>query len=141
MILECLMVSTIYGINPIMYKHAVGFISVESFIIIFGLFYFAITLIFMYYFRHKLVKDIDVLRGNSHVYGVIFVSALLLFIFGDYVYVSLLENNKSYIVTSIVAAYPLVTILFGWLLFNEEIKAEHFAGVLSIILGVVLVTR
>ena len=95
----------------------------------------------MYYFRHKLVKDIDVLRGNSHVYGVIFVSALLLFIFGDYVYVSLLENNKSYIVTSIVAAYPLVTILFGWLLFNEEIKAEHFAGVLSIILGVVLVTR
>ena len=141
MFVECLMVALIYGINPIMYKHSLGVISVESFIIIFGLFYFAITLVFMYNFRHKLIKDIDVLKGKGYIYGIIFVSALLIFIFGDYVFLSTLKDNKSFIVTSIIASYPLVTVFFGYMLFKEEVKSIHFAGIMMVILGVLLLSR
>ena len=141
MLQECLMVSLIYGINPIMYKHSLELISVESFMIIFGLFYFVITLVFMYIFRHKLIKDIDLLRGNSYIYGVIFVSALLMFILGDYVFMIALKDNKSFIVTSIIASYPIFTVFLGYMLFNEEVKVTHFAGIMMVILGVLLLSR
>lgn len=141
MLIECLIVSLVYGITPILYKHSIGIISIESFIIIFGLFYFIITMTFMYMFRHKLIKDIDILNKNTYLYGIILISALLIFIVGDYVFLSVLENNKSYIVTSIIASYPLVTVFFGYILFNDQVKAEHFVGILMVILGIMLVNR
>ena len=141
MLTECLLVSLVYGITPIMYKHSIGVISIESFIIIFGLFYFSITLVFMYMFRHKLIKDVDILSKHNYIYGIIMLSALLIFIVGNYVFLTVLENNKSYIVTSIIASYPLVSVFFGYLIFNDQVKVEHFAGILMVVLGIILISR
>ena len=95
----------------------------------------------MYMFRHKLVKDVDILSKHNYIYGIIMLSALMIFIVGDYVFLTVLDNNKSYIVTSIIASYPLITVFFGYLIFNDQVKAEHFAGILMVVLGIILLNR
>ena len=141
MLFQCFLVSCIYGLCPILHKHTVGFISMETLIVLLNTCYFMITLPFMFYFRDKVMNDVSILLENKHLFFVIALSATLMFMFGDYIYIGLLEQHKSYLVTSIVATYPLITVLLGYYIFNEQFKTEHLSGILLIILGVIMLNR
>ena len=139
MILECLSVATIYGITPLMEKHIIKFIEVESFIILSGLIVFLCCAIYWFFFdKNRLWKDIQTIKNDPILILFVFLTAILVFIIASFIQKRVMKNNKAYLVTSMIATYPIITVILGYLLLNEEITLSHMLGVLLIISGVVL---
>ena len=139
MILECLSVATIYGITPLMEKHITQFIEIESFIILSGLIIFMCCALYMFFFdKNKLWKDIQTIKNDPILIFLLFLTAFLIYIVASFIQKSVIKKHKAYLVTSIIATYPIITVILGYLLFNEEITLTHMFGVLLIISGVVI---
>ena len=139
MILECLAASTIYGITPLMEKHIIKFIEIESFIILSGLIVFMFCATYWFFFhKHKLWKDIQIIQNDPILILFLFSTTILIYIVANFLYMSVIKNNKTYLGTSMIASYPIITVLLGYLLYNEEITLTHILGVFFIIGGVVL---
>jgi len=141
MILECLAVSTIYGITPLMEKYIIKFIEIESFIILSGLIIFMVCATYWFFFhKKKLWKDIQTIKNYPILFLLLFTTTILIYIVANFLYMSVIKHNKTYLGTSMIATYPIITVLLGYLLYNEDISLTHILGVFFIIGGVVLLT-
>lgn len=137
MLPECLIVAVIFGFTPILNKYILHYIQTECFIIFLGLFYFLMALLYvLFVYQEKILSDIRVLNKNKSIYALLALSALLTFIVANYFYLTVIKTNKVYIVTAIIASYPLITALGGYFLLNETITLAHIIGMLFIISGV-----
>ena len=75
---------------------------------------------------------------NVNVYGALLITALLTFVVANYFYLGALRDNKTYLVTAVVASYPMITALFGYLFLNEAMTAGHLLGIVAIVFGIVM---
>jgi drug/metabolite transporter (DMT)-like permease len=138
MIFECLVVSCIFGLAPVIDKHIAQFISEESIIIIFGVFYFVYALILMNIYHKEVRRDVGILNNNLYLYALIFVSTILIFLVANYLYLGVLKNNNTYVGVALTSIYPLITLIAGYVFLNERFTYTHLAGLFVIVLGVLL---
>jgi drug/metabolite transporter (DMT)-like permease len=134
--LECLIVSLIFGITPIMTKYILGFISIETYLFLMSVWTVIFGIVFFLTNEAICTRDIKQMNQQPYLHGIVFIISAMIFIVADYFYFKLLTNNKAYLVTAIVAAYPLFTALFGNLLMNESITYSHLLGIFLIVCGV-----
>jgi len=143
MIPECLSIACLIGLRPIINKYLLNIINVNSLIVISGIINFIFILLYLLFIeKDTVVKDFNKLLNNNNkiwLYLLIFIT-FAIFILIDYITFKLLKNNKAYLIESIIAIYPLITILFGYIILNESISYKHFLGVLFIIFGIVLLS-
>lgn len=139
MILECFTASTIYGITPLMEKYILKFIEIESFIILNGLLVFLFCATYWIFFhKNRMWKDIETVKNSPTLIVLLALTSFLIYIVANFFYMYVIKHHKTYLVTAIIASYPIVTVILGYLLFNEDITLTHMLGVFFVIGGIVL---
>ena len=122
-----------------MNKYMLEFVNVNSIVIFTGICYFILSLGYLLITNKTVVsKDFGIMNKNIHLYGVLFLFTLLVFIIGNYYYLTVIKDNKTYLVAAIVASYPLVSAFFGYLFLNEIPTLKNIIGVIAIIFGLTM---
>jgi drug/metabolite transporter (DMT)-like permease len=142
MLLNCLPILSVYGFTPLLHKHILEHISAESHILFsaFVYFTFAVTASLIF-FQDSVNKDFSIIFKKPYLIGLIFLYAAALLFIGDYLYFKVLHNNKAFLITAVLAAYPLITLAISYWFFEEKIELAHIVGSLFIVGGIILVTR
>lgn len=142
MLLSCLPILSVFGSTPLLHKHILEHISAESHIFFSTMFYFFLMIVgYILFFQDSVKKDFSILIKKPYLFGLIFLySAALLFV-GEYLYYKILHDHKAYLITAILAAYPLITLAISYWFFEETIELTHIVGILLIVGGIILVTR
>ena len=83
-------------------------------------------------------KDIETVKNNTTLMIILVLTSFLIYIVANYFYMRVIKDNKTYLVTAIVASYPIITVILGYLLFNEDLTLTHMLGVFLVIAGIVL---
>lgn len=130
-----------YGITPLLNKHILEHISVEGHILFSTIIYFVTAVAFYFFFFRKSFKnDFSALNAKPYLYGLIAVYSLSLLFITEYLYFKVLRNNKAYLLTALLASYPLLTIGLSYFLFDEPIEFAHIIGAVLIVMGVILIS-
>ena len=138
MILETIITLCLFAINPVINKYMLQFISVKSLVLITGLTYIIVSTILTFFLYDKeFQKDFDTLFKNNGKYlWLIMLSFPIIHLITHYFYFSLIRDHKTYFATALVASYPLLTAVFGFLMLNETITISHIIGIAFIVSGI-----
>lgn len=137
-ILVALLVALIWGISPIVYKHVLTNISATSLMIINGAVYAIGILILAVTHQQTLRKDLKALQPK-HI-AMISLTSIISAIIANYLYFHALQREKSYIVSALIATYPLITVVLAAYFLHEPVTMKGFVGVVMIIMGIYLLS-
>lgn len=140
MLYECLTVTAIFGITPILEKYVLQFIEAETMILLSVFLLFIFCASYLYFFENRtsqFYRDLQKMNKNWELYGLVLLIAVSLYIVANYLYLFVISKHKTYMVTTLTASYPIITVILGYLFMGEDITPMHMMGVLMIILGVV----
>lgn len=142
MLLSCLPILSVFGSTPLLHKHILEHISAESHIFFSTMFYFLLMIIgYILFFQDSVKRDFSILLKKPYLFGLIFVYAAALLFVGEYLYYKVLHDHKTYLITAILATYPIITLAISYWFFEEKIELTHIVGSLLIVGGLILVTR
>jgi transporter family protein len=74
----------------------------------------------------------DMLNQSGLYYGIAGVTS---FAVGHYLYYTAINKSGASLSASLVATYPLLTVILAWLLFGEQITIKSGLGTLLIVIG------
>jgi transporter family protein len=74
----------------------------------------------------------DILTRSGFYYGLAGVTS---FAVGHYFYYTAINKSGASLSASLVATYPLLTVILAWLLFGEQITLKSGLGTLLIVIG------
>ena len=141
MLIHCIPILSVYGITPLLNKHILEHISVEGHIFFSTIVYFfTAILLYLLFFQDTVHRDISVLSKKPYLCILVFLYAFSILFVAEYLYFKVLRNHKAYIITALLAAYPLVTLAISFWLFEEKIELTHIVGALFIISGIIMVS-
>ena len=137
MYIEYVIVLLLFGIRPILYKYILPYIQVESLLLISALFYVLLVSIYILFMSpsSKIMNDIRLMNKQKGLYFILLCTALMGLI-GTYFYLYLLKDSPAFLVTSLIATYPLITTIAGYIFLNEVASFTQLIGVITIIAGV-----
>jgi O-acetylserine/cysteine efflux transporter len=122
-----LLVSFIWGFIPIIDKFVLAHVDPKLFLLLFTGFMFLYALIYHRSFKIQTVDKKYILLT--------FLSSLLAFV-ALFVYLTLLRDNDSHLVSAIVYSAPMFTLLLAILILKEKPAPISIAGIILIIIGV-----
>jgi len=79
-----------------------------------------------------------ILKENQNVFLLMILTVFLIYFLANYVYLNTISENKTHLVTALVATYPIITLTIAYLFLNEEVTFYHTLGVFFIVGGVIL---
>lgn len=74
----------------------------------------------------------DMLNRSGLYYGLAGVTS---FAVGHYFYYTAINKSGASLSASLVATYPLITVIMAWILFGEQITVKSGLGTLLIVIG------
>ena len=74
----------------------------------------------------------DILTRSGFYYGLAGVTS---FAVGHYFYYTAINKSGASLSASLVATYPLITVIMAWILFGEQITVKSGFGTLLIVIG------
>ena len=74
----------------------------------------------------------DILNRSGFYYGLAGVTS---FAVGHYFYYTAINKSGASLSASLVATYPLLTVILAWMLFGEQITLKSGLGTLLIVIG------
>ena len=74
----------------------------------------------------------DILTRSGLYYG---LAGITSFAVGHYFYYTAINKSGASLSASLVATYPLLTVILAWLLFGEQITLKSGLGTLLIVIG------
>ena len=139
MYFEYVIILLIFGIRPVLYKYILPYIQVESVILISGLFYALMASVYILFMTppSKVMNDLRVMNKQKGLYFILLCTALMGLI-ATYLYLFLLKDSPAFVVTALIATYPLVTAATGYLFLNEVVTFTQLIGIVIIITGLVI---
>lgn len=141
LVIYSLIVAAIFGLTPILEKYILKSITIETVMILSGLFYGAFMVIYVFCCHGPhFMTDLHTMAERPALWILVALSAFLILIVANFLYLSVLRDHKTYLATAITASYPFFTVAAGFLLFNEMISVTHFIGILLITGGVFALT-
>ena len=141
LVIYSLVVAAIFGLTPILEKYVLNSITVETMMILSGLFYgiFMVIYVCCCHGPH-FMADMRTMVERPSLWILVALSAFLILVVANFLYLSVLKDHKTYIVSAITSAYPFFTVVAGFLLFHEMISITHFIGIVMISGGVFALT-
>jgi drug/metabolite transporter (DMT)-like permease len=130
------LVTFIYGITAIMHKLHLEKCDLNTLFVIYGAVYAIIVLLIAALNFNQIKVDIKRLKPSN--YFAIVVTALSGLFIANYLYLYLLKHHQSFVISALVSAAPLFTLLFAYLYLKETVTPAAVFGVLLIVIGVIL---
>ena len=141
LVIYSLVVAAIYGLTPILEKYILKSITIETMMILSGLFYGAFMAVYVFCCHGPhFMTDLQTMVERPALMILIILSAFLILVVSNFLYLSVLRDHKTYLASAITAAYPFFTVVAGYLLYNEMISVTHFIGIVLITGGVFALT-
>jgi len=137
-ILIALFISFLWGYPPIILKHLLIKFDKTTVIIIEGLLYLLFLIFLIIYKSDTFTKDVK--KINYVDMGLFFLTAVFGGFLANFLYMYLLEDNDSYIITALVCISPLFTLMLAYLFTKEKITIYGVLGTILIVLGILLVS-
>lgn len=134
-----LIVSFLWGIQTIFHKVLLSKINSHTIMLTTGIANCFYVIIFALYNKTQLtndIKKIDVTIG--------FVLLLLPFFTtfsANVIYYYILKKHESSLIAAIINSSPIFTLIFAYLFLNEIIDIYGLMGIISIIIGVILISQ
>lgn len=125
------LIALIWGIQPVLQKKMLTNLSHESVMIIGGLLYFVLILIYFLINKNKVTKEINTL--NDEQKKMLLFIAIISFI-ASMLYYHALSIESSSKVSMITSIWPIFAVLFGILLLNEKFNPKLLFGIIAILL-------
>jgi drug/metabolite transporter (DMT)-like permease len=129
-------ITFIWGLSPVIIKYAINHGNIPTYLIIFieSFIYFIASLLYVLIFKYKHFKD-DLFKYKAYIPLLAFIALFSLYV-ANLLYVLALQNNVNInILTIIVGLYPIITIIFSYIILKEKITLKAIGGYLFIILG------
>jgi len=133
--LLALLVACIWGINPIFEKFALKNTSPFSVITI----RFIFTAVILIFYTLVAGRYEELIKVDSRSLSWIFLSGLVGGLIGLFIFFVALKQEDTSKVLPIVAAFPMFTAFFAYILLGETISLKRGIGILFVIIGVVLI--
>ncbi len=133
--LLALLVACIWGINPIFEKFALKNTSPFSVITI----RFIFTAVILIFYTLVAGRYEELIKVDSRSLSWIFLSGLVGGLIGLFIFFVALKQEDTSKVLPIVAAFPMFTAFFAYILLGETISLNRAIGILFVIIGVVLI--
>jgi len=136
-IIFALFVAFLWGIAPLVHKVLLSEMSFKTVLVISSFTYFICTILFALYYRNDLIADSK--RVTTQHILVIAAVAITTGFIANLIYFMVLKGNKSYIVSALIYASPIFTLIGGIWLLKEKFTKFSLLGVLFIVAGVVFI--
>lgn len=138
MIMAAMLVSFLWGLSPIAYKHVLEYIDPMTLIAIQGTLYGIAFILFVIFFRKDLKHKLNTV--TKKVMTIMFFAVIFTMIIPMVIFFYLLQKHESYIITALTYSSPIFTLILAYLLLNENITPVGVFGVFLVVLGVVFVS-
>jgi drug/metabolite transporter (DMT)-like permease len=136
-ILLALLISFLWGIQPIIFKHLLSNISPITLMILNGsINLLCLGLLYLYY-SNEINKDIKKLIIKDYI--LIIFSVITTVFLTNLIFYSILQKNETSIITALVYSAPFFTLIIAYLILKERINNYGILGILLIILGVIFI--
>ena len=122
-------ITLIWGLSPVIIKYAIHHGNIPTYLIIFiqSFIYFIASLIYIIIFKYKNIKD-DIIKHKTYIPLLAFISLFSLYI-ANILYVLALQNNVNInVLTMIIGLYPIITIIFSYIILKEKITMNAIGG-------------
>lgn len=137
-IILALFVGFLWGLAPIVHKILLKNIDFKLFMVLSSCCFFACTCIFAIYFWKDLVVSAKKQLTIFNLSWIILASVFVGFI-ANLVYLFVLKDYKSYIVSALIYCSPFFTLALSYLFLKENITYVGASGCILITLGVILI--
>jgi drug/metabolite transporter (DMT)-like permease len=134
------LITLIWGLSPVITKYAIHHGNIPTYLIIFiqAFIYCIASIIYILVFKYKNFTT-DLIKYKPYIPLLAFISLFSLYI-ANLLYVVALQNNVNInILTIIVGLYPIITIIFSYIILKEKITLKMIGGYICIILGIFLI--
>lgn len=138
LLFNSLLVAVLWAVGGILKKVVITQISPEIAMILIGLAYAIIVIIFGATKFKDTVAVVKSLKASE--WAVIGFIALVSVFAANLILYRLLESNEVYRVTALTYVSPLITLFLAALFLKEEVTMLSFVGVLLTMVGIVLVS-
>ncbi len=135
---ECFVISVIYGVMPTINKHLLSIISVDSFVCFIGLIHFVVVLFYLSVYKTNLKSDFNKMTNRDLF--ILIASTTSVYLVANTYYFSIMQSNKPFLITAVMSSSPVViTLLLGYLLYNEKFDVKHLLGVALFIAAITVI--
>jgi drug/metabolite transporter (DMT)-like permease len=134
-IATALFISFLWGTTPFLHKILLKKMNPFSILIFDGLLYFAGLLCVIAYNYDQLI--IDAAKLTYRDMGIITIVGLVASLFANFLYLYVLREHESYIISALVYSSPVFTFLIALFLNSEKITGFGVLGISLIVLGVI----
>jgi drug/metabolite transporter (DMT)-like permease len=129
-------VTFIYGITAIMHKVHLEKCDISTLFVIYGLVYGIGILVIAAMNMPTIRRDMKALKPANYL--AIALTALAGFLIANYLYLYLLKHHQSFLISALVSAAPLFTLLFAYFFLKEDVSPTAAIAVFLIVIGVIL---
>jgi len=139
MITQGIVVACILGACPLIEKHILGYIRIESFLVISAVLFFLVAVLYtvLVHSTH-LAKDLQIMNQHAHLYPTVLLFILLFYITANYLYLHMINQHKPSHVTSVIAIYPFITAILAFLFLDDDITLTQLLGGMVTMIGITL---
>ena len=134
-----LIISFLWGIQPVFYKHLLKKFDRITIMLFSSIIYFLCVTIFSIINKKKILSDIHKFTFND-IFILVGVSIFTIFV-TNMIYYYILKNHKSSIISALIYSSPIFTLIISYLYLNERLDKNGFLGIISIIIGVILISQ
>jgi drug/metabolite transporter (DMT)-like permease len=103
-----------------------------------GILYFLVLLLFGYKYYDKIIKDIPKIDAIDA--SLMFFTAVITGLMGNLIYMLLLEGHDSYIITALVSISPFFTLVLAYFFTKEKITIWGLMGTVLIVAGILMIS-
>lgn len=137
-VLASFLISLFWAIMPILYKIILVDVTVDTVFFTYYLLSFAFAFILFLIFRNRINLDFSKFTFKKVV---IFITAIIFTsLAANYLYWNLLKNQSIYLVTILIAIFPIFTILIAYWFLKEPISFKVWIGIILAIVGLVIIS-
>ena len=134
-----IVVNLIWGIAPIFDKYILQYIDIFTLMLFVSLIHFLILLGIVLNRNGNFVKDCTTIMNNKKILLLIFFATTILLLANyGYLYAITNDNNVA-IATLLTSLYPIITLIFGYLLLSETLSVIEASGFALIFMGISLI--
>lgn len=137
-IFVAIFISFLWGVSPIILKQLVNKFDKMTVLFIDGVIYFIFTLLLGFYYYDTIMKDIPKITLYDGL--LLFLIAILPGIVANVLYMTVIENHDSYIITALVCISPFFTLALAYFFTKENVTIWGAMGTVLIVSGILMIS-
>ena len=138
-VIFALTVALLWGIVSIVHKYALHKIPVITLLAVNTIVYTLALTPLLVFNREKIMASLPALDAKLTI--ILVLTSIFCILIPNLIFLQILKQNNSYVVTALTYTAPIFTTILGYLLLKEKLTLATGSGVFFIVLGIMLLSK